>query len=241
MQQPGNGQVLNNEYMSKVKFELLEGKVREQSAKDSRRQGLIPAVLYGHGLPSKSIEVDSKKFGKILRTAGFSSLVNLKLNDGGEHSVLIRDVVHHPLKDAIIHADFYQVRMDEKIEAQVPLHFVGEAPAVKDLGGVLIRNLDAVKVTALPADLPHNIEVDISALSGFDKVIRVSDMTAPEGVVIDHSAEEVVALVQEPRSEQELEQLSAEVKEDVEAVEGVKKEEPVAEGEGAALPQEKKE
>lgn len=217
--------------MTKAKTETLSGSIRQQNARTSRRAGLIPAVLYGHGLPSKSIEVDAKAFGKILRNAGFSSLVNLKLTDGSEHNVLIREVSHHPLKDLIIHADFYQVRMDEKIEAEVPLKFVGESVAVKNLGGVLIRNVDTLSVTALPANLPHEIEVDISVLAGFDAVVRVSDIVLPEGVEVGHEADQVVALVQEPRSEQEIEQLSAEVKEDVEAVEGVKKEEPVAEGE----------
>jgi large subunit ribosomal protein L25 len=227
--------------MTKGKLETLEGTVREQSAASSRRQGLVPAVLYGHGLSSKSIEVDAKKFTKVVRAAGFSSLVNLKLSDGSEHAVLIRDVEHHPLKDAIIHADFYQVRMDEKIEAEVPLAFIGEAAAIKNLGGVLIRNLDTVKVSALPTDLPHNIEVDIASLTDFEKVIRVADIQAPSGVTLDHAPDEVVALVQEPRSEQEIEQLAAEVKEDVEAVEGVKKEEPPAEGEEEAKAEDKKE
>lgn len=226
--------------MTKAKSETLSGNIRQQNARTSRKAGLIPAVLYGHGLPSKSIEVDAKAFQKIVKHAGFSSLVNLKLNDGSEHNVLIREISHHPLKDAIIHADFYQVRMNEKIEAQVPLRFNGESVAVKNLGGVLIRNIDTLTVTALPADLPHEIEVDISTLSGFDAVIRVSDLNLPSGVAVDHAADDVVALVQEPRSEQEIEQLSGEVKEDVEAVEGVKKEEPVPEGETPA-PEEKKE
>lgn len=217
--------------MTKAKTETLSGAIREQSASASRRAGLIPAVLYGHGLASKSIEVDAKAFNKILRSAGFSSLVNLKLADGSEHNVLIRDIAHHPLKDVIIHADFYQVRMDEKIEAQVPLKFVGESAAVKNLGGVLIRNIDTLSVTALPANLPHEIEVDITPLAGFVVAIRVSDIVVPEGVEVDHDKDDVVAIVQEPRSEQEIEQLSAEVKEDVEAVEGVKKEEPATEGE----------
>lgn len=224
-----------------AKAQQLEGKIREGKARSARRQGMVPGVLYGHGLASKSVEVDIKQFTKLLKTAGFSSLVNLKLSDGSTHNVLIRDIQAHPLKGLITHVDFYQVRLDEKIEAKVPLRFTGEASAVKDLGGVLVRNIDELEVTALPTDLPHDIEVDITSLTGFDKVIRVTDIALPEGVALKHEADAVVALVQEPRSEQELEQLAGEVKEDVEAVEGIKKEEPKEGEEAAPAEAEKKE
>lgn len=212
----------------------LEATQRTQSAKKSLRAGQVPAVLYGHGLPAQSVAVDARQFAKVIKAAGFSSLVNVKLADGQDHIVIIREVQTHPLKGTITHADFYQVRMDEAIEAKVPLRFVGEAVAVKDLGGVLVRSLDELDIEALPADLPHDIEVDISPLADFDAVIRVSDLKLPQGVALKQNPEDVIALVQEPRSEQELEQLAEAVTEDVEAVEGVKKEEPApAEGEAA--------
>ncbi|MBI3421114.1 MAG: 50S ribosomal protein L25 [Candidatus Sungbacteria bacterium] len=225
--------------MSKNKLGILDGKIREAGAKVTRRQGDVPGILYGHGISSQSVSVNAKQFSKVLKTAGYASLVSLKLGDKDEHTVLIRDVAFHPLNDSIIHADFYQVRMDEKIEANVPLHFIGEAAAVKNLGGVLIRNIDELEVSALPADLPPHIEIDISVLSEFGKAIRVSDLALPSGITVSHDADDVIALVQEPRTEQELEQLSGEVKEDVEAVEGVKKEEIAAEGEGEATPKTK--
>ncbi len=195
-----------------------------------RRSGNIPAILYGHGIDPQNMEVEHRAFNKLFSAAGYTTMLTLSLADGKEHPVFIRDVQVHPLKNTITHIDFYQVRMDEAISANVPLKFVGEAPAVKNMSGVFVRNMDELEVEALPKDLPHDIEVDISSLDNFDAVIHVSDIKLPEGVTTHKEGTEVVALVQPPRSEQEIEALSAEVKEDVESVEGVKKEEP-AEGE----------
>lgn len=210
----------------------------------TRRSGNIPAVLYGHGIEAQNVLVETRAFNKLFASAGHTSMITLSLADGKEHNVFIRDVQFHPLKNTITHIDFYQVRMDEAIRANVPLKFVGESAAVKDMSGVFVRNMDELEVEALPKDLPHDIEVDISSLVNFESVIHVSDVKLPEGVKTYKEGTEVIALVQPPRSEQELEALSAEVKEDVESVEGVKKEEP-AEGEAVegaqATPEDKKE
>lgn len=225
----------------------LAAAVRDGAAKATRRDGAVPAVLYGHGIEAKSIQVDSRAFAKVFSQSGETSLIVLDMGDGGEHNVLVRDIQRHPIKNNVIHVDFYQVRMDEKITADVPLVFVGTSAAVKDLGGVFVHPMDEVELEALPKDLPHNIEVDVSILDSFEKVIHISDLKLPEAVVLHHEADEVVALVQEPKTQEELDaELSAEIKEDVEAVEGVKeepKEEAAAEGaEGAtAKPEEKKE
>lgn len=197
-----------------------------------RRGGNIPAVLYGHGIQAQNVEVESRAFQKLFAAAGRTTTLTLSIQDGKDHPVFIRDIQLHPLKNTITHIDFYQVRMDEKIRAHVPLKFIGQAPAVADMSGVFVRNIDELEVEALPKDLPHNIEVNISSLINFDAVIHVSDIKLPEGVTTHKDGGEVVALVQPPRSEQEIEALSTEVKEDVESVEGVKKEEQV-EGEAA--------
>lgn len=212
----------------------LEIHTRTSRPAATRQQGKIPAVLYGHGLGSKAVEVDAKAFGKVFRDTGSTTLISLTADDGQEHPVLIREIQYHPLRDTVLHIDFYQVRMDEEIRAQVPIHFVGESPAVKDKGGTLVRNMDELDLSALPQNLPHDIEVDISVLTEFDEPIRVSDLKLPEGIELHHEPDEVVALVQAPKSEEEIEaELAEEVKEDVEAVEGIKKEEVPAEGEEA--------
>ncbi len=211
----------------------LEATQREGRANVTRQAGDIPGVLYGHGMKPANVAVNAKKFTKIFSQAGSTSLVTLAIAAGEKYPVLLRDVQYHPVRGHIMHVDYYRVRMDEALRAAVPLLFVGEAPAVKDKGGVLVRNMDAVELEALPADLPHNIAVDISGLDSFEQLIRVSDLKLPQGVKMMHEPEEVVALVQPPRTEAELASLVEEVKEDVNAIEGIKKEEPVAEGEEA--------
>ena len=211
----------------------LEGKVRTDKPSKTRQEGFIPGVLYGHGFEAVSIAVPYQPFIKVFRNAGQSSVITLDLGDGQSHSVIVRDIQQHPTKNTVTHVDLYQVRMDEEIEARVPLTFEGVASAVKDLGGVLVKNIDELLINALPANLPHDIVVDISVLDNFEKVIHVKDIALPKGVEALHEDDEVVALVQAPRSEQELDSLSTEIKEDVESVEGVKKPEAPAEGEEA--------
>jgi large subunit ribosomal protein L25 len=214
--------------------------IRDSKLGDLRRAGNVPAVLYGHGIEAQSVSVEGKEFLKLLPKAGYTTIINLVL-DGKEHPVFIRAVQFHPVRGTVTHIDFYQVRMDEKVTANVPLKFVGESPAVKNMAGTLVRNMDELEVEALPKDLPHELEVDISTLKDFDAVLHVSNISLPTGVVALKEADEVVASVQPPRSEAEMDSLSEEVKEDVEAVEGVKKEEPVEEGaEGEAKPEDKK-
>lgn len=212
---------------------------RQAKPNQVRNQGKVPAVMYGYKMEPISIQVDAQKFSKILSQAGETSLVDVEV-EGKKHAVLIREVQYHPMKSTVTHADFYQVRLDQVVRARVPLVVVGEAPAVKDLGGVLVRNLDEIEVEALPKDLPHEIKVDIQGLDAFEKVIRVSELGLPKAVKVLTGLEMVAVLVQAPRSEAELAALEEKVQEDVTAVEGVKEEPKVeAEAEGAAEGSEK--
>lgn len=189
-----------------------------------RRAEQVPGILYGHNLDNQDISVDRREFRQVLSHAGYTSLIALNVAGGKEqeHTVLIREVQTHPVRDTILHVDFYQPRLDRVIRAHVPLHFTGESPAVEDLGGVFVRPLEEVDLEALPADLPHDIEVDISQLKDFDTTIHVSDLKLPDGVKLYHEDDEVVALVQPPRTEEEIEaDLAEEVTEDVDSVEGV--------------------
>lgn len=207
-----------------AKRQQITAEERTDKPAKVRAQGQIPAVIYGHGRKSESIKVSSKEFSAVLKSAGTTSLVDVAIG-GQAYPALIRETQRHPLRDDVTHVDFYQVRMDEEIEANVPLNFSGISPAVKDLGGVLVKNMDELEIRALPQNLPHDINIDISGLDDFEKVIRVSDIKLPEGVVAQVEGDVVVALVQAPRSEAELESLSEEVTEDVSQVEGVEKKE----------------
>lgn len=177
-----------------------------------RGEGLIPAVLYGHGIENQSLSVEATAFERVFAAAGESTLISLTVGDGAEAvQVLVHDVQRDPLSYRITHVDLYQVNMKEEIRAEVELNFVGIAPAVKNLGGILIKNITHVEVRCLPANLPHDIEVDISVLATFQDSIRVSDLSVGEGVSIEHEATDTVASVSEPRSEAELEALNEEV------------------------------
>lgn len=198
-----------------------------------RKDGRIPAVLYGRGLDSEALSVSFLEFSRIYSQAGENTIIELALSSGKKSSVLIYDVAIDPLSGRYIHADFYQVRMDEEIEANIPLMFIGEAPAVKALGGVLVKALDEVGVSCLPAALPHELSVDISALTTFDDQIRVSDVVVPEGVRVTDDPQTVVALVERPRSDEEMAALDSKIEADVTKIEGVVKETPASEEKSA--------
>jgi len=190
----------------------LKAQIREdvgKKIKSLRKKGIIPAVVYGSGHKPISIQIDYKEFEKIFEKAGESTLINLKISakggsaSGGENkNVLIHDIAKDPVSGRFIHIDFYQVRMDKAIKAEVPLVFVNESPAVKTLEGILVKNITEVEVEALPKDLPHEIKVDISVLDSFDKHIRVKDLILPQGVKLHLDADEVIVSVTPPRKEE---------------------------------------
>lgn len=193
----------------------IEGKANDKL----RRQGLVPAVLYGHGVKNINLSLDAIQLRKTLRQAGTSTLVDLVVDDRPAVKVLIHDIQYHPTKSSIVHIDFYQVKMTEKLQTDVELKLVGESPAVKELGGVLVRSLDKIKVECLPADLVPEIDVNIAVLKSFEDRIRVRDLNVPPGLTVLEQLDEVVASVTPPRSEAELEALSEKVVEDVSQVE----------------------
>lgn len=188
--------------------------------KGEKKEGMVPAVLYGRGIENKILWVEENNFIKMEREAGRSVLIDLEI-DGEKRKVLIHDFQKHPLTNRFIHIDFYQVKMDEEIEANVEIVFVGEAPAVKELGGVLLKTVDEVLVRCLPADLPKEIKVDLSTLKTFDDRIFVKDLNISDKVKIDLDGETVVASVAMPRSEEELSQLDETVEGDITQIEGM--------------------
>lgn len=173
-----------------------------------RREGVLPAVLYGPGVEPIPLAVSVKDFEKVLSEAGETSIVEVRVEGGSAHSVLIHDVAKDPLTLQPIHADFYAVRMDRPIEAKVPLEFFGDSPAEKNEGGIVVKVRHELEVRALPKDLPHAIAVDLGQLAAIGGKIHVKDIVLPAGVSAASNVEEVVALVLPPRSEAELEELA---------------------------------
>lgn len=193
-----------------------------RKTKQLRKQKMIPAVIYGHHIKTLSISVPYLDFKNIHRQAGESSLINLIINNEKPIQVLIHNIQRHPLTNDIIHIDFYQVKADEKITIDIELKFIGEAPAVKELNGVLITPLSKIKVECLPKDLIHEIKVDISKLKTFEDIIRIKDLVFAPGIRFLASPDEVVALVKPPRTEEELKTLEEKPIEKVEEVEAIK-------------------
>ena len=174
--------------------------------------------------------LDYKKFLDVYREVGKSSLFDLEIEDFEKDKifpVIIKEVQTDPLTDKIIHVDFYQVPLTEKIEVSVPLVFTGEAPAVKNLGGTLVKNLQELEIKALPNQIPKHLEVDISKLATFEDEILVRDIKIPEGIEVMRELSDIVAFVSSPEEiEEELKEPIEEKVEEVEVVKEEKKEEP---------------
>jgi len=193
-----------------------------RKVKSLRNDGFLPAVLYGHSFDTQTIKVDSKDFDVAFKKAGHSTIVYLDLGDQN-YPTIIQDVHRDPVSDKYLHADFYKVRLDEKITATIPLVITGESSAVKNLAGILVKNISEIEVEALPQDLPHEIEVDISTLNKFDDHITIQDLKVSDKVEILAKPEDIVVLVQEPISEDEF-KAQMEATASVDDVEVIKKE-----------------
>jgi large subunit ribosomal protein L25 len=189
-----------------------------------RKQGDIPAVLYGHNIATSHLTIKRSEFEKLFRKSGENTIVELKSDDGKVKNVLVHDVQKHYLTGLPIHVDFYEVSMTEKLQTEVPLEFVGESQAVKNMGGTLVKVLDSVEVECLPADLPHVIEVDISVLKTFDDFIQVKDLPVPARVEILTALDDVIVNVQPPRDIEA--ELAQPVVEDISKVEGASEDKP---------------
>lgn len=173
-----------------------------KSARGFRKKGLIPAELYGHNVENIHLAVPSLDFKRVYKEAGENTILSLDIG-GEKRPALIYNVQRDPITEEYRHIDFYQVRMDEAIETEVPLVFVGEAPAVKAFGGILVKALQTLPIEALPADLPHQIEVNISSLAELDLTLYVKDIALPKGVVVTIGLETAVVSVVTPKEEVE--------------------------------------
>lgn len=185
---------------------MLNLKIEKRDQKDDlnkiREEGKTPAVFYGKGVESTSITVPTIDFVKVWKEAGTSALVNLT-GVGEDREVIIQDWEIDPVTNKVLHADFYVVERGKVMEADIPLEFIGVSPAVKNLGGILVKVLHEVRIEVLPKDLPHNIEVDISVLENLDSQIAIEDLKLPKGVTILADPGEIVASISQASEEKE--------------------------------------
>lgn len=219
-----------------MKSYVIKAQTRDilgKKVKKVRTQGLIPAVLYGHGVKNQNLAVNGLEFKKLFKETGESKLIDLQIDEKKPVKILIQDVTFSPLQGEVEHIDFYQIKENEKITTEIELVFVGEAPAVKELGGVLVKTYDAVEVECLPSELEKmdKIIVDLSVLKNFGDAVHIKDLVVPAGVKIKVEPEEVVALV-EQIAEEKVEEVKS-----IESVEGIVKEEAGEAKEGEKKPE----
>jgi len=188
---------------------LLKAKIREKfgrKTKTLRQQELTPAILYGSGIKNLPLQIEIKQFEKVYKETGESSLISLEIE--GENSkkfdVLIHDVKKDPLTEKILHIDFYCPSTRKEVKVEIPLVFEGESPAVKELGGILIREIQTVIVKGLVQNLPKEIKVDVSKLKNFQDRILIKDLEVPEGITILKNPKEIVVLIGLPEKEEEI-------------------------------------
>lgn len=190
-----------------------------KKVKHLRSEGILPAVLYGHEAKNQTLSLDLINFKRIYKEAGTSNLIDLVIDDVPPVKVLLKEPDFDGIRNQPYHVDIYKVNMTEKLTTEIPLNFINESPAVVELEGSLVKNIDALEVECLPADLVSEFDVDLSLLKTFDDVIKVSDIKISDKIEVQSDLEEIVAQVMAPRSEEEMEALNEEVVEDVEAVE----------------------
>jgi len=186
---------------------ILKAKKRKilgKKVKKLRKENKIPAVVYGHGIKSQTIEVEKLPFEKVFQEAGESGLIDLIIDNKPAIKVLIHDVQFDPLTGKISHLDFFQIREQEKVTVEVELRLTGESLAVKEKGGILIHHLPKIKIECLPKDLIYEIEVDVSSLRDFNDLIRVKDIQSLPGITYLHGSEEVVVSISAPKVEEEV-------------------------------------
>lgn len=202
--------------MAAIKIQVERRTGLGKNKVDKLRQGdFVPGVLYGKGEETEHIQVDRRNFEKVYRSAGMSTLIDLEL-DGDTAPVLIKEVQVHPFKSQYLHVDFLKLNMDETVKLTIPIILTGR-DNIESKEGILIQQLDEIEIECLPKDIPQSIEVDVSHID-FNTPVFVSelDIFENEDIVVFREADDVIASLVEPTSEEELEELDEEV-EDVDA------------------------
>lgn len=186
--------------MTKITLKSTKREIFGRKVNRLRKEGLIPANIFGKKMKSEAVTVDAKEFLAIFKKAGETQIIDL---DG--KSVLVSNMQTDPISDMVIHVDFRQVDLKEKITAMVPVEIEGESPAEKQNLGTVVQQISEIEVEALPADLPEKILVDASSLSEVDQAIYVKDLKVDKNVEIKTDLESIVVKVEPPTKEEVVE------------------------------------
>jgi large subunit ribosomal protein L25 len=199
---------------TQIELAVAPRSILGKKVKTLRREGITPANIYGHGIPSQAVQVLTPDLTRTIRVAGRNTMLQLHVEgEKKQRPVFMRTVQRNPITDEFLHVDFYQVSLKEKIRIEVPLVIVGEAPAVSDYQGILLQSVNVVTMEGLPGDLPPLLEVDVSGLEEIDDAVHLKDLEVNPDVTVLAEPELVVAKVAAPRLIEEVEE---EVEEELE-------------------------
>jgi large subunit ribosomal protein L25 len=201
-------------------YAVEQRSVTGKAVKRLRRAGTIPGNIYGRGLDSVAVQLPWSRAREMLNAHGRNTLIEVALDGGAALPVVVRDIGRDPVSGEVLHIDFFQVDLTRTIQASVPIHFVGDAPAVPTYGGVFVQALDQVLLEALPNAMPEAIDVSVESLTELDQSLSVADIVAPSGVTILSAPEQAIAQIARPRLEVEEETEVLEGEEGVVPVEG---------------------
>jgi len=182
--------------MDKLELKVTNREILGKKVKHLRRQGITPVHLFGHGIESLALQCDTVQIERVLSQAEQTGLISLKLdNEKRPRTVMVRAFDRDWRKGQLLHVDFYQVKLREKLKLEVPVVLVGEAPALKSKDNMLEHELDTLTIECLPAKIPANMEVDISSFTEPGQAIRVKDIILGEDIVILNDPELIVAKI----------------------------------------------
>ncbi|MGB5924776.1 MAG: 50S ribosomal protein L25 [Dehalococcoidia bacterium] len=182
--------------MDKIELKVANREILGKKVKHLRRQGITPVHVFGHGIESLALQCDARELERVLNQAGQTRLINLKLGkEKKPRTVVVREFDRDWRKGGLVHVDFYQVKMEEKIRLEVPVVLLGEAPALKSKTNMLDHELGTFTVECLPAKIPDSIEVDISSLTELDQAVRVKDITLDKDITVLNNPDLVVAKI----------------------------------------------
>jgi large subunit ribosomal protein L25 len=182
--------------MDKIELKVANREILGKKVKHLRHQGITPVHVFGHGIESLALQCDTRELEQILSQAGQTRLITLKLaKEKKPRTVVVREFDRDWRRGQLVHVDFYQVKMEEKIRLEVPVVLVGEAPALKAKTNMLDHELGTLTVECLPAKIPSSLEVDISCLAELNQAIRVKDITLDKDITVLNSPELVVAKI----------------------------------------------
>ena len=202
--------------MEQIELNAAKRDILGKKVRFLRREGITPVHVFGHGVESLALQCDTTNLQRVIAQTGQTRLINLKIDgESTPRTVMVRETQQNILKGDLLHVDFYQVKMTEVIDVDVPIVLVGEAPALRNKENMLAQELSELSVQCLPADIPNSIEVDVSSLTEPDQAIRVSDIVPGAGVTILNDPEVMVARITVQR------EIVEEVPEVVEAAEEV--------------------